>query len=86
MATKREELTNPNECLAKVADEEPIFILRATDKLAPHLVRLWAAMVVREHMEGWASGALPTEKLTRALKCALSMEAWQAQHGGKVPD
>lgn len=72
-------------CLAKAGDEEPIFVLRAQDCLAPGLVRLWAAMVTREHMEG-APGELPTEKLTAALKTALQMEAWQRANGSKVPD
>jgi hypothetical protein len=30
------------ECLKKVAPDEPIFVLRAQDKLAPALVALWS--------------------------------------------
>lgn len=42
MGTKREELENPDGCLGKAADEEPIFILRGKDMIAPFLVRQWA--------------------------------------------
>lgn len=80
MATK-----HTDECLQKAGDDEPIFVLRAQDKLAPGIVRLWAAMVVREHMEG-APGELPEGKITEALKLALLMERWQRDRGSKVPD
>lgn len=40
MAIKREELISG--CIAKAADNEPVFVLRAQDMLAPDLVREWA--------------------------------------------
>jgi hypothetical protein len=45
--TKKEELENPNSCLNKAADDEPVFVIRAQDSLAPVIVRRWAA-----HAEG----------------------------------
>jgi len=39
---KRNELANPNSCLNKAADDEPLFVFRANDPLAPQLVREWA--------------------------------------------
>lgn len=66
-------------CLAKVPEDEPIFVLRAQDRLAPATVRLWADLV-----DLFAGG--PTEKTTEARKWAAEMEFWQRQHGTKVPD
>ena len=39
---KRDEIANPNSCLNKAADDEPLFVFRANDPLAPELVRFWA--------------------------------------------
>jgi hypothetical protein len=92
VSTRRAERYNPNSCFNKAADDEPLFVLRAQDVLAPGLVRLWCAMVIRAHMETGnpdaapADKPLPTEKLSEALKLALRMEAWQAEHTPKIPD
>lgn len=63
-------------CLAKVSDDEPIFVLRAQDLLAPGLVRLWASQLA-----GLRGPAHP--KVMEALNLALEMEAWSTR---KVPD
>jgi hypothetical protein len=42
MATKAEELANPNGCLNKAADDEPIFVLRGQDLHADFGVDQWA--------------------------------------------
>lgn len=39
---KRDELKGPS-CLTSAADDEPIFVLRSSDELAPGIVREWAA-------------------------------------------
>jgi len=79
MGTKAEE-TAPGAtgCLAKAAGDEPLFILRAKDMLAPGVVRVWVHYAR-------ASG-VPEEKLNEALELAERMERWQAKHGKKVPD
>jgi len=68
-------------CFAKAGDDEPVFVLRATDKLAPALVREWARQFAvhyigydRSHWEG---------KYTEALNLAEAMEAWPNR---KMPD
>lgn len=71
-------LRHTDECLAKVADDEPIFVLRAQDNLAPELVRLWAS---KARMVG-----CPSDKVNEAYDLALRMEAWAIEHGGKYPD
>lgn len=63
-------------CLKKVGDKEPIFVLRAQDKLAPHLVRIWARKA-RKHGAPW-------EKVKAALEIAALMEAYQKPK--KYPD
>lgn len=62
-------------CLAKVADDEPIFVLRAQDTLAAELVRQWADKV---EAIGGASA-----KVTEARQCAALMDAWPTK---KIPD
>lgn len=76
MGTKR----NPGkfDCLDKLADDEPFFVLRAKDKFAPRLIRLWAALAIE---------SIPAEKSDEAHQCARDMEAWAMAHGGaKDPD
>ena len=81
MATK---LTDS--CLQKVGDDEPIFVLRAQDMLAPGIVRAWA---IRLHE--WRCPAFPYHyfiecplpKVQEALALASQMERWSTR---KVPD
>lgn len=62
-------------CLAKAAPDEPIFVLRAQDKLAPEIVRAWA-------IRAEAHGCAP-EKLREAYALAEAMEQWPTR---KYPD
>jgi hypothetical protein len=73
MATK-----HTDACLKKVADDEPIFVLRANDVLAPALVRSWSA---RARIRG-----TPAAKCNEADALALAMDKWQAERGSKIPD
>lgn len=73
MATK-----NDCKCLQNAADDEPIFVLRAKDKLAPLVVRTWVHLATAE--------GTPHGKVAEALECAAQMEAWGRVHGSKVPD
>lgn len=70
MSTKRQ----PGEfdCLAKLTDDEPYFVLRAKDPHAPALVELWAAL--RESEFGHF------EKLDEARQCAEQMRGWAKDH------
>lgn len=75
MATKREELENPIGCLAKAADDEPIFILRGQDQLADTVVDYWASL---------ARGAgVDMARVTEARNLADAMRAWPKR---KIPD
>lgn len=74
MAIKSEELKTG--CIAKAASNEPVFVLRAQDKLAPALVRQWAS-------KAEVFGQCPPEKIAEARALADAMEAWPAR---KYPD
>lgn len=68
-------------CLAKAGDDEPIFVLRAQDRLAPEVVCSWAAALAAVSPLGWHD-----RKVRAAHAVALEMEAWAAKNGSKVPD
>lgn len=70
MATK-----HTDECLRKAAINEPIFVLRAQDKLAPMLVRLWA--------QAAEIAGCPSHKCDEAMDLADAMEVWPNR---KFPD
>lgn len=78
MATKKEELANPNGCLGKAADDEPIFVLRAKDALAPLVVRMWAELA--EYHGQPAENNAFTAKLEEARELANKMIMWQNEH------
>ena len=67
------------DCLNKVHPNEPIFILRGNDKLAPSLIAAWTDRAEQ--------GGCRIEKVHEARQCAQDMLAWQrAQGTGKMPD
>lgn len=72
---KREELSNPQSCLNKAGEEEPVFVLRGGDLLAPGIVRQW---VVEAYKHG-----LPIHKVEEAMALAEAMERWPTR---KYPD
>jgi hypothetical protein len=78
MATKHDD-----RCLQKVSDDEPIFVLRAQDRLAPALVREW----VRQMSMHAALNNLNADEIQarakEALELADRMEQWPTR---KYPD
>jgi hypothetical protein len=65
-------------CLEKAAPDEPIFVLRAKDKLAPVVVKIWSLL--------GATWGVPYEKTSEARDCAQAMEDWQKRNGCRIPD
>lgn len=60
-------------------DSEPLFTLRAQDRLAPEIVREWAYRALKL--------GVPLEKVDGARRIADAMENWQvANHRRKVAD
>lgn len=72
-------LKSDDSCLAKAKDDEPIFVLRSTDRLAPDIVREWAKLAER--------GGTDRGKIEEAYRLAGRMEDWASANGGsKHPD
>jgi len=65
---KKDEVSNPNSCLGKAADDEPIFVLRAKDICASGVVRIWAQRAKDIHSE---------KKIKEALEFANIMEDYR---------
>lgn len=78
MATKEKELVDG--CFSRVDLDEPVFVLRAQDKLAPAMVRIWAELAD-------LSGVAPA-KTDEAKSLSYEMEEWQAENPRhvKIPD
>ena len=70
----------PFDCYAKADPDEPIFVLRAKDPLAPALVRLWAH--VRRVYDQKNSPITPfdSDKYFEANQCADQMEDWRQKY------
>ena len=90
MGTARDEIAAAKArkgCLGKAAPDEPVFILRARDVLAPNAVERWAdELQMAMSSQGATSPARDTAKIREARALAHQMRAWQALHGSKLPD
>lgn len=63
----------------KIPDDEPVFLIRGSDAIAPVVVREYARLHLRQE------GADP-EFSRQITEHAAEMERWQATHGAKVAD
>lgn len=72
MAIKRDEIADPNSCLNRAGDDEPVFVLRAKDPLAARTVRDWAARAVLSGKHD--------DRAIEANRFADAMEAWRVKH------
>jgi hypothetical protein len=66
------------ETATSIDDDEPIFLLRAKDAVAPIVVAYWAKLV--EDYGG------DRELAASVKKWADEMVEWQNEHGKKMPD
>ncbi len=61
-----------------IGEDEPVFLIRAKDRSAPHVVRAWAA---------FASFLGAEEEIIASAEAqAARMLRWQEEHGSQVPD
>ena len=75
MATKQQEIDDPHSTWNKIGPDEPIFILRAQDTIAPGTVRDWA--------RGAKMRGASVAKVHEAEALADAMEEWPKR---KDPD
>ena len=70
--------TNPGEydCYAALADDEPYFLLRANDPLAPEIVRDWVRQYRKMKVSNGAYGSKQATKSLEAEDVADAMERW----------
>lgn len=74
---KSKEIAGPS-CLTKAHDDEPLFVLRANDALAPQLVREWASRYRASKGGQMMMTERQASKYNDALHLALNMEDWKA--------
>lgn len=67
MTTKAELLADPDSCLNRSADDEPVFLLCARDLFAPGAVEAWA---------GLSTGYRTAERVAQAREVGAAMLAW----------
>lgn len=78
MIHAREDYNRIQDPEGKIGEDEPVFLLRAKDKLAPATLRDWALKL---------QAADGDEAMIEAAYIHASrMERWQQEHGCKVPD
>jgi hypothetical protein len=71
------------DCYAKLADDEPYFVLRAKDLTAPAAVEEWIARRLFEWFLWKGHAPMTPEyraKLDEARACAVAMREWKDQH------
>jgi hypothetical protein len=72
---KHQEIAGPS-CLTRADSNEPIFVLRANDELAPEIVRRWANLYISS--KGVFASEKQIEKFKEAMALADLMEEWRA--------
>jgi len=62
----------------KIPNDEPVFLLRGQDILAPELLEIWANALLRNHGD--------PKMAEMVFQHAEKMKLWQARHTVKLPD
>jgi hypothetical protein len=76
MSTKQENLDSAVSCWNKAEADEPVFILRAKDPIAPMVVRIWASLAAQMQ-------AHERDKTFGAFMTATEMEEWARRQFGE---
>lgn len=61
-----------------IGEDEPVFLLRAKDHLAPAVIRFWATTAMLQGVD--------VKTVQMALGQARRMELWRLTHDSKLPD
>lgn len=78
MLHAREDYNQIQDPTGKIGEDEPVFLLRAKDSLAPAMVESWASALQ-------ASGG-DYKMVSVALEHAHKMREWQKENGCRLPD
>ena len=70
---KRDEQIDPESTWNRAAEDEPLFVIRAKDKLSASMVRQWAEAAAM-------TGAHEPEKIQEARELAEIMESWRQEN------
>jgi hypothetical protein len=70
---KRDELADPESTWNRASQDEPLFVIRAKDKLSASMVRQWAEAAAM-------TGAHESEKIEEARDLAWKMETWRKEN------
>jgi hypothetical protein len=75
---KLKEIAEPNSCLNRAADDEPLFVLKSTDPLASSIVRTWAILYWKTK-SAEPMGMTPQQraKYEEAMALASEMDVWR---------
>ncbi|MBE3086337.1 MAG: hypothetical protein IMZ64_09000 [Bacteroidetes bacterium] len=77
MRHAREDYNRIQDPLNLIPTDEPVFLLRGQDKLAPATLRHWATMAIKNKLYDIANVV---------LRWADEMEEWQKLNASKLPD
>lgn len=66
---KRQELTDPESCMSRAADDEMTFVLLGRDSAAPHTIREWCKERIR-----LGKNTTTDRQIAEAMACAAAME------------
>jgi hypothetical protein len=64
--------------------DEPVFLLRGQDKLAPGIVDEWATQLAMSFKTPYSKDRMAMVQAARGQ--AKLMREWQEKHGSKIPD
>jgi hypothetical protein len=73
-------------CWAAAADDEPLFVLKSTDDLAPAIVREWARQYQQKHMRAGYGGPIwDSEKSRLKYESAWRLARQMEDYRSKLP-
>lgn len=77
MSTKLENILGPNSCWNKAESDEPVFVLRANDPVAPASIIIWAQQYMSNKGGYYCMTPEQIAKYNDAMKTAEDMRAWR---------
>lgn len=76
MSTKAQTIVDPESCLNRAKDDEPIFVLRANDPIAADVVLMWANKYKLQKRGFEAMTDRQRAKFHDALNVSRAMRDW----------